>query len=164
MNSWTTSAGNQFSVKAEHTHLDKWFCYWRVHHGNENQWQWLCIPSKHMPETHKIDKVHTSKSILPAVETRKSKYTQKTTYLPQAMAATTLCTYVYYAEKQQQAYFLYHFLSCLKLIAASAPALQPIKEEIDQHAIVIFAIKKYKKKKNNHYNINTYDPHALMLQ
>lgn len=73
MNSRTTSAGNQFSVKAEHTHLDKWFCYWRVHHGNENQCQWLCIPSKHMPETHKIDKVRTSKSILPAVETRKSK-------------------------------------------------------------------------------------------
>lgn len=76
------------------------------------------------------------------------------------MAATTLCTYVYYAEKQQQAYFRYHFLSCLKLIAASAPALQPIKE-IDQHAIVIFAIKKKKKKP---YNINTYNPHALMLR
>lgn len=70
MNSWTTSAGNQFSVKAEHTHLDKWFCYWRVHHGNENQCQWLCIPSKHMPETHKIDKVHTNKCVLPAIESQ----------------------------------------------------------------------------------------------
>lgn len=70
------------------------------------------------------------------------------------MAATTLCTYVYYAEKQQQAYFRYHFLSCLKLIAASAPALQPIKE-IDQHAIVIFAIKK---KKKNHITLTRTTP------
>jgi hypothetical protein len=41
------------------------------------------------------------------------------------MAATTLCIYVYYEEKQQQAFFDDCFPSCLKSTQASVPGLLP---------------------------------------
>jgi hypothetical protein len=44
---------------------------------------------------------------------------------PLAMAATTLCIYLYYEEEQQLAFFDDCFPSCLKSTQASVPGLLP---------------------------------------
>lgn len=45
--------------------------------------------------------------------------------LPLAMASPTLCSYLYYEEKQQQAFFDDCYPSCLKSTKASVPVLLP---------------------------------------